>query len=428
MRLYLILVVVGLISPACASARTSVPTDATQLSTTTTMALATTVPAAEMTEPEAVTVASAPVAEEPPTESREWTPQGAMDGLGAACWAPQEGRGTYDDWTSKFWLLCNVLAVGPSGGVPDMWGFNAECEYDSPDMESALHCIVYDLVNYMIIDYQILEMGGDPSETLWLWGAAQADLRERCEHVVSSDWDDNESRERCAEYLSSLPSLEPGAPAGDVIGFGPDPGDRLVVAAVESDDVLNIRDAPMGTIVAMLQIIRGETDERLWVLQPDSTVAAYLEDDALVATGRVRSLSRSTWYEVSVGGYTGWASAAYLAYPAAVEDVTEEVMDAASGLPEAASMDELARIVLEALQPRISGEPVTVSGPGWFEGLAEMEIDLVVRGAQRFGQRLYIAADADIDWDDTYEVIDARLRSATLQTLCSRGWNGERCL
>ena len=90
--------------------------------------------------------------------------------------------------------------------------------------------------------------------------------------------------------------------------------------------------------------------------------------------------------------------------------------------------DELARIVLKALEPRISGEPVTVSGPGWFEGLAEMEIDLVVRGSRHFGQRLYIAADAGIDWDDTLEIVDARLRSASLQTLCSRGWNGERCL
>ena len=91
-------------------------------------------------------------------------------------------------------------------------------------------------------------------------------------------------------------------------------------------------------------------------------------------------------------------------------------------------MDELVRIVVEALGPRISGEPVTVSGPGWFEGLAEVEIDLVVRGSRHFGQRLYIAADADIDWDDTYEIIDTRLRTVTLQTLCTRGWNGEHCL
>jgi len=66
-----------------------------------------------------------------------------------------------------------------------MWGFNADCEYDMPDVESALRCIVGDLVNYMVIDYQILESGGDPSETWWLWKAAQADLAERCEHIVS---------------------------------------------------------------------------------------------------------------------------------------------------------------------------------------------------------------------------------------------------
>lgn len=225
-----------------------------------------------------------------------------------------------------------------------------------------------------------------------------------------------------------IPDVNEDALAGDAIGFGPELGDRLIVAAVESDDVLNIRNEPLGSIIAMLQIIRGETEERLWVLRPDSSVAAYLEDDAVVATGRARSLPRSTWYEVTVGGYTGWASAAYLAYPATEEDVTEEVADAVGGLPQAESMDELARIVLEALESRISGEPVTISGPGWFEGLAEMEIDLVVRGSRHFGQRLYIIADASIDWDSTFEIINPGLRSVRLQTLCSRGWNGERCL
>lgn len=216
--------------------------------------------------------------------------------------------------------------------------------------------------------------------------------------------------------------------AGDAISFGPAAGDRLMVVAVDFDDVLNVRDEPMGTIIAMLDIIRGELEDRLWVLRPDSSVAAYLVDDALVATGRTRSLPRSTWYEVTVGGYTGWVSAAFVAYPATVEDVTEEVIRAAGGVPEAANMDALVRIVLESLEPRIGGESVTVSGPGWFEGLAEVEIDLVVRGSRHFGQRLYLAADAGIDWDDTYEIIDTRLRSATLQTLCTRGWNGERCL
>ena len=216
--------------------------------------------------------------------------------------------------------------------------------------------------------------------------------------------------------------------AGDAISFGPAPGDRLVVVAVDFDDVLNVRDEPMGTIIAMLDIIRGALEDRLWVLRPDSSVAAYLVDDAVVATGRARSLPRSTWYEVTVGGYTGWVSAAYLAYPAAVEDLTGDVIRAAGGVPEAATMDELVRVVLEALGPRVSGKSVTVSGPGWFEGLAEVEIDLVVRGSRHFGQRLYIAANAGIDWDDTLEIIDATLRSATLQTLCSRGWNGERCV
>ena len=344
-----------------------------------------------------------------------------------------------DEWTPQFWLLCNVSGISASWDgehvsafVPDRWGFNAECVGDFLPGPDALNCIMHELVNYVIIDYQAWQLTRDPSQAAWLVAAAEADLRQRCEGVVSSDWSGSELRDACADYLSSAQALEPTAAAdaleGDTTSHRPAPGDRLIVTAVESGDVLNVRDESMGAIVAMLDIIRGELEDRLWVLRPDSSVAAYLEDDAVVATGSVRSLSRSTWYEVTVGGYTGWVSAAYLAYPATIEDVTDEVARAAGGLPEAESMDELARVVLEALGSRISGEPVTVSGPGWFEGLAEMEIDLVVRGSRLIGHRLYIAADAGIDWDDTYEIIDARLRSATLQTLCSRGWNGERCL
>ena len=435
-----LVVVVGLVLSACAAEGPTAPADGSQPSTPAAVATAVTVPGGEVTEPQETIPASVstpatmiaaeqdPVEGEPPTETEEWTPATALAVLSDVC----VGRDSLEDWTPKFWLLCNVAAVGPSGGVADMWGFNAECEYDMPDVESALRCIVYDLVNYMIIDYQILESGGDPSETWWLWKAAQADLAQRCHHVVSAGWNDDEPPDACAQYLSSLTAVEPAAAedglSGDVIGFGPAGGDRLVVAAVESGDVLNVRDEPMGGIIAMLQIVRGETDERLWVLRPDSSVAAYLQDDAVVATGRARSLGRSTWYEVTVGGYTGWASAAYLAYPAIVEDVTDEVSRTHGGVPQAASMQELARLVVEALGPRVDGEPVTVSGPGWFEGLAETEIDLVVRGSRQFGQRLHIAADADIDSDGTYEIIDARLRTATLQTLCTRGWNAQHCL
>ncbi len=429
--------VAGSVLSACAAEPTPVSGGA-QPSTPAVSASAVTVPGGEVPEPEATTASTstttettvATVATVEPVEG--WTPQQALAVLSDVCAQPLEGRGSFEDWTPKFWLLCNVVAVGPSGGVPDMWGFNAECEYDLPDVESALRCVVYDLVNYMIIDYQILESGGDLSETWWLWKAAETDLAQRCERLVSSGWGDDEDRERCAGYLASLPVLEPVATtdalAGDAIGFGPAAGDRLVVAAVESDDVLNVRDEPMSTIVAMLPIVRGETDERLRVLHPDSSVAAYLQDDAVVATGRTRSLGRSTWYEVAVGGYTGWASAAHLAYPAAIEDVTDEVTQATGAVPQAATMDELAQAVIEALGPRLSGEPVIVSGPGWFEGLAEVEVDLVVRGPRHFGQRLYIAASAGIDWDGTFEIIDATLRSVTLQSLCTRGWNGQRCL
>ena len=60
-----------------------------------------------------------PVVGEPPAETAEWTPATAVAVLGDVCSQPMQGRGTFEDWTPRFWLLCNVVAVGPSGGVPD---------------------------------------------------------------------------------------------------------------------------------------------------------------------------------------------------------------------------------------------------------------------------------------------------------------------
>ena len=80
-----------------------------------------------------------------------------------------------------------------------------------------------------------------------------------------------------------------------------------------------------------------------------------------------------------------------------------------------------------AWRATISGAPVTASGPGWFENQVEMEIDLVVRGSRHFGQRLHLAVDAGVDWDDTLEVIDARLRSTASQTGAHRAATAEPC-
>ena len=151
-RPYLCLaLVVGLLSSACAAERTPIPADAAQPSTT-------------------IAAAPEPFEEEPPAEIREWTPEAALTVLGDVCSQPIEGRGTLDDWTPKFWLLCNVVAVGPSGGVPDMWGFNAECVGDFLPGPDALSCIMDELVNYLIIDYQtwkLTHMAIPPGPGCW---------------------------------------------------------------------------------------------------------------------------------------------------------------------------------------------------------------------------------------------------------------------
>ena len=169
------------------------------------LVIATTAPTITTTTAPTITTSTAEAPDEDEelavVKEMEWTPKGVVDVLGDVCSQPIEGRGTTDDWTPQFWLLCNVAAVGPAGGVPDMWGFNVDCEDLLPDVAFTLDCIVDDLVNYVIIDYQTIGLGGDPSET-WLWQAAQADLRERCEHVVASNWADDEVRAACADILA----------------------------------------------------------------------------------------------------------------------------------------------------------------------------------------------------------------------------------
>ena len=155
----------------------------------------------------------------------------------------------------------------------------------------------------------------------------------------------------------------------------------------------------MASIVAMLQIIRGETEDRLWALD--------------VVRGHCRRLHR-----------LGPA----LRFSPTGEEVTDEVARGAGWFPEAVSMDKLAlnrasgpgaphkrrtrHSVGPGLVRRPGGDGDQSSGPGF----ATLRATALHRSRRRHR------------WDDTFEIIDAKSRWATLQTLCSRGWNGERCL
>ena len=204
--------------------------------------------------------------------------------------------------------------------------------------------------------------------------------------------------------VSTVPEDElPGTPAA----FGPAAGARLGVIGVNHDDWLNVREVPNGTIVATLSIRIGNSAAEgpsLLVQEPDAVGhLATLDIAGIVATGRTRDLATSAWHEIQAGPVVGWASRNFLA-PLALRaggDVTEQVVEAAGGIPEAATLNELADLVVAQFasasdpQSRVR----TVAPPSAFEGVVEVTIDVVgLPDDSVRGYRLAIDAEAGGDW------------------------------
>ena len=183
---------------------------------------------------------------------------------------------------------------------------------------------------------------------------------------------------------------------GDPIDFGPAPGDRIAVVGVSHDDVLNMRAAP-GTDQAIVS-----------VLAPTST--------DLIATGSARSLPESIWYEVEVGGASGWVSSSFVAYIGDTSDLTADVVAAHGSVPATETLSELVDMVAAAIGSEDPPSRVTVTVPAIIDDLSEVTIDVIGLGddAQR-GWRAVIFA-SPIEGGEGFS-----LKAVEATALCGRG-------
>lgn len=174
-------------------------------------------------------------------------------------------------------------------------------------------------------------------------------------------------------------------------------GDVLAVVGVAFDDVLNVRAGP-GTNYAVVA-----------TLDP-------LADD-VTATGRARLLSRSIWYEVTVGSTTGWASSAFLAFLGATDDATAEIIAAMGEIPSAATMLDLGRIVADATASTEPRSRITVTAAPTLGDLGEVIYDVIGLGDDAvFGLRLHVFGTPGDGFS---------LKSVERTYLCGRGATSE---
>ncbi|MEM7323884.1 MAG: SH3 domain-containing protein [Actinomycetota bacterium] len=191
---------------------------------------------------------------------------------------------------------------------------------------------------------------------------------------------------------------------GEPIDLFADEGDVLGVVGVTDDDVLNVRANP------------GTDQDVLTTVGPTSA--------DLVSTGRARSLPDSIWYEVSVGGSTGWVSSSFVAFIGGTDDATADFLaENDGGLVSAQTMSDLGQLVAEQFA---SEEPpsriVQTVGPVVGD-LGEVTYDVIGIGDDSvLGFRLHVFATVVND-GATFTV-----RTIERTLLCTRGLSGELCV
>jgi hypothetical protein len=168
--------------------------------------------------------------------------------------------------------------------------------------------------------------------------------------------------------------------------------------AIAHDDVLNFRAGP-GTDQEILN--------RLGALFSSYT-----------ATGNNRQLPNSIWYEGTVGGVTGWASSAFLAYIGATDDITASIIADLGETPVAETMLDLGMIVAEASASADPPSRIRMSVAPAVGNLGEVTFDVVDLGDDALaGVRLHVFG--------TPEEEAFSLRTVERTLLCSRGVSAE---
>ena len=167
---------------------------------------------------------------------------------------------------------------------------------------------------------------------------------------------------------------------GEPYEFGPAAGTPLAVVGVFYDSVLNVRDVPAGEIVAVLDVLINVVSQPgVNVRHPDSyeLLASLDLKRGLFATGNTRKLPTTIWHEIRMADAVGWASSAYLAPLGATSDATTEIVAVLGETPAAPTLEELARVVAEAVASDDPPSRIVVSGTPVLGDLGEVTVDVL---------------------------------------------------
>jgi hypothetical protein len=200
--------------------------------------------------------------------------------------------------------------------------------------------------------------GGDAGETTTTTAPGETTTSTQAPETTTTTTSEPATTTTTTEPASTTTSSLPGEP----LDFGP----------VAHDDILNVRSGP-GT---------------------SFTVVAKLAPTAgVVALGNARSVPDAIWYQVDTGTTTGWVSAAFVAIPGAVDDLTSTVVADLGSLPGAETMLDLGLIVADVF---VSDEPpsrVRMSVAPSVGDLGEVTYDVVGLGDDSLaGFRLHVFA------------------------------------
>lgn len=181
---------------------------------------------------------------------------------------------------------------------------------------------------------------------------------------------------------------------GEVIDFGPQEGDVLMVIGVRYDDVLNLRAGP------------GVDQEIVDTIAPD-----FMN---IVARGETRQIPDAFWVAVTADGTDGWVSMSFVGYEGVTDDLTSRVVEDLGGSPMAGSMVELGLLVSATL---VSDEPpseVVLTVDQTVGDLGEVTFDIIGLGDDAVrGYRAHVFGEPSAD--------GFSLKAVEVTAICGRG-------
>lgn len=199
---------------------------------------------------------------------------------------------------------------------------------------------------------------------------------------------------------SGTTTTESTLPGEPFDGF-PQDGDMLGVMGVAHDDVLNVRAVP------------GAGTEIVATAGPTA--------DDVEATGEARLLPTTIWYQVRVGGVTGWVNSSFVGFVDGTDDATAEFLGG-SAPPETETMVELGELVADGFASTDPPSTIVQSVAPTVGDLGEITYDVIGLGDDAVaGYRLHVFGTPSESGEGFV------LKTIERTTFCSRGSTGELC-